>query len=291
MNGVPTFGEYIRQRRTAANLTRPQLAWLANLSAPYLTKIEGGANPSRRVIESLGTALQLQPVEYEYCLTLAEGPFPRAEPDHPTANDLEYLELLNPKIAAYMSGTMNILAVNTAHAEAFPQLDPGRNYLEWLLLNPVARTVLVDWQGEAQQAVGMFRMLLARQGPDEQTEQIIENCTASPEFEPLWRNDFVASDRRDRTKLVRDPKTLAITELRVNFWRTSSTLQSWMLMVGAGVDQPLAVTRPVMREKPRASRAINTGETAKRPDGRPNMNASLREPTPTQPFQQISGKQ
>ncbi|WP_067567054.1 helix-turn-helix domain-containing protein [Nocardia acidivorans] len=291
MNGVPTFGEYIRQRRTAANLTRPQLAWLANLSVPYLTKIEGGANPSRRVIESLGTALELQAVEFEYALALAEGPFPRITPDHPSATDREYLELLNPKIAAFISGTMDILAVNAAHAEAFPQLDPGCNYVEWLLLNPISRTVLVDWQGETQQAVGMFRMLLARHGPDEATQRIIENCLASPEFETMWRNDGVASERRDRTKLVRDPKTLAITELRMNIWRTSSTLQSWMLVVGAGVDQPLAVTRPVLRERPLASRPINADEAVQRPAKHPYMNASLRESTPTQPLQQINSKQ
>ncbi|MFB8005443.1 helix-turn-helix domain-containing protein [Nocardia sp. NPDC056000] len=291
MNGVPTFGEYIRQRRTIANLTRPQLAWLANLSVPYLTKIEGGANPSRRVVESLGTALELRAVEFEYALTLAEGPFPRGTPDHPTATDLEYLHLLNPKIAAYISGTLDVLAVNAAHAETFPQLDPGTNYVEWLLLNPVARTVLVDWESETRQTLGMFRMLLARHGPDQHTSRIIENCTASPEFEAMWRDESLSSERRDRSKVVRDPKTLAITELRMNIWRTSSTLQSWMLVVGAGVDQPMAVTRPVLREMPKASRAINADETRELSPERPNMNASLREQAPTQPLQQIISNQ
>lgn len=260
MTVVPTFGEYIRRLRTRANRTRPQLAWLANLSVPYLTKIEGGATPSRRVIESLATALELAPAEFEYALTLAEGPLPRTEPDHPGPVDLEYLELLNPKIAAFISGAMDILAVNAAHAEAFPELDPGCNYLEWILLNPVSRTVLVDWDGEAQQAVSSFRMLLARCGHDDRTRAILERCMASPEFATLWHNDAVAGERRDRTKLVRDPQTLVITELRMNMWRTSTSLQSWMLALGSGVDQPTAVTRPVVRERPRTSRPINAYE-------------------------------
>ncbi|MET9491796.1 helix-turn-helix domain-containing protein [Nocardia sp. NPDC006630] len=291
MNGVPTFGEYIRQRRTAANLTRPQLAWLASLSVPYLTKIEGGANPSRRVIESLGTALELQAAELEYALVLAEGPFPRIEADHPTPTDLEYLELLNPKIAAYISGTMDILAINSAHAEAFPELDPGCNYVEWMMLNPVARTVLVDWPGEMRQAAGLFRLLLARRGPDEHTQRILDNCLESPEFATVWRTESVSNERPDRTKLVRNPRTLAITELRINIWRTQSSMQSWMLVLGSGVDHPMAVTRPVIRERPRASRPINAAETAESPGRRSEMEASLREPTPTQPLQQPSSNQ
>lgn len=291
MNGVPTFGEYVRQRRTIANLTRPQLAWLANLSVPYLTKIEGGANPSRRVIESLGTALELQPAEYEYALALAEGPFPRIAADGPTPVDLEYLELLNPKIGAYTSGAMDILAVNAAHAEVFPELDPGCNYLEWMALNPISRTVLVDWQSELRQAVSFFRLQLARHGQDEHVERVVENCLTSPEFAALWATGSVANERSDRTKLVRNPRTLAITELRISLWRTQSGLQSWMLVIGSGVDQPMAVTRPVLRERPQASRPINASETAEGPGRRSNMNASLREPTPTQPLQQINSKQ
>ncbi|MEV6767788.1 helix-turn-helix domain-containing protein [Nocardia sp. NPDC051030] len=291
MNGVPTFGEYIRQRRTTANLTRPQLAWLANLSVPYLTKIESGANPSRRVIESLSTALKLQPAEFEYALILAEGPLPRIDEDHPTPTDLEYLHLLNPKIAAFVTGTMDIIAVNAAHAETFPQLDPGTNYLEWLMLNPISRTVLVDWSGEIQQAVTWFRLVIARHGLDEHVQRILENCHASPEFALLWRGDTVTNERFDRTKLVRDPKTLSITELRMNMWRTSSSLQSWMLVLGTSVDQPMAVTRPVLRERPTMSRALNASGNRVEPTGRSEQLAPQREPAATQPLQQINSNQ
>ncbi|MEU0545663.1 helix-turn-helix domain-containing protein [Nocardia sp. NPDC005978] len=290
MNGVPTFGEYIRRLRTTANRTRPQLAWLANLSVPYLTKIEGGANPSRRVIESLATALELAPAEFEYALTLAEGPLPRIEPDHPGPVDLEYLELLNPKIAAFISGTMDILAVNAAHVEAFPELVPGCNYLEWMMLNPVSRTVLVDWAGEAQQAVSSFRLLLARTGYDDRIQGILNRCMASPEFAAMWRNDTVANERRDRTKLVRDPETLAITELRMNMWRTSTSLQSWMLVLGSGVDQPTAVTRPVARERPRASSPINTFGTSETPPTHLRSTPADGESPLTQPIQQLDSK-
>ncbi|WP_067703117.1 helix-turn-helix domain-containing protein [Nocardia jejuensis] len=284
MSGVPTFGEYIRERRTTANLTRPQLAWLANLSVAYLTKIESGANPSRRVIESLSTALALQAAEFEYALILAEGPLPRIEADHPAPADLEYLELLNPKIAAFVSGTMDIIAVNAAHREAFPQLDPGCNYIEWLMLNPVSRTVLVDWQGETRQSITFFRLLVARYGFDERVREIVENCRANPEFGLLWRGDSVTDERPDRTKLVRDPKTLAITELRITMWRTSSSLRSWMLALGTSVDQPTAVTRPVARERPISSRPINTFSSVSNRTPSTEVLASEQKSTPTPPI-------
>lgn len=257
MNGVPTFGEYIRRRRTTANLTRPRLAWLANLSVPYLTKIESGANPSRRVIESLSTALELRPDEFEYALALAEGPLPRAEDDHPDSADLEYLELLEPKIAAFASGAMDILAVNRAHRAVFPQLNPGLNYLEWLFLEPVSRTILVDWAGEAEQAVRAWRLNLARFGENDRMRGIIANCTASPEFAAMWHNDTIGECHPDRTKLVRDPKTLAVREIRLHTWRTSSSLRSWMLILGTNVDTPAAVARPAAPEGSAVSRAIN----------------------------------
>ncbi|MFD7844698.1 helix-turn-helix domain-containing protein [Nocardia sp. NPDC059764] len=290
MDGVPTFGEYIRRRRTTANLTRPQLAWLANLSVPYLTKIEGGANPSRRVIESLATALELTPVDFEYALMLAEGPLPSIEPDLPTATDQEYLNLLNPAIGAYISGLWDIVAVNAAHKEFFPELAAGSNYLEWLLFNPISRTVMVNWDNEVRMAVGRFRMQLARTGEEERGAEILEQCLADPDFALLWHSDMVAVDRGDLTKLVRDPRTLAITEMRINMWRTQSTLHSWLLVLGTVVDRPTAVTRPVMRQRPETSRAINASEGGVTPPRRAKNVAPGKDPMPTTPLQQLNSK-
>ncbi|MGW2659746.1 MmyB family transcriptional regulator [Nocardia tengchongensis] len=287
MDGVPTFGEYIRQRRTTANLTRPQLAWLANLSVPYLTKIEGGANPSRRVIESLTTALKLTPVDFEYALVLAEGPLPRIEPDRPTPADLEYLDLLNPAIGAYITGLWDIVAVNAAHHEFFPEMVAGANYLEWLFFNPISRTVMVNWDNETRMAVSRFRMQLARAGEDERGAEILERCLADPDFALLWHSDTVAVERGDLTKLVRNPRTLAITELRINLWRTQSTLQSWLLVMGTVVDRPTAVTRPVMRQRPETSRAINSPEGIVTPPRRPKNVAQGKDPMPTTPLRQL----
>ncbi|MBL1075663.1 helix-turn-helix domain-containing protein [Nocardia sp. 2] len=289
MNGVPTFGEFIRQRRTTANLTRPQLAWLANLSVPYLTKIEAGANPSRRVVESLSSALQLNRGEHEYALTLADGPAPRVEPDHPTEADLAYLQLL-PKPAAYLSAAFDILAANAAHQHTFPQLEPGANALEWLFLNPISRTVLVDWMGEAQNAVSLFRLQLARHRDDDRALEVIEKCLESPDFSLIWRSDSVSGDLGNPTKLVRDPQTLAIREMHVNIWRAPG-LQSWSMTLCAIIDQPMAVTRPVMRERPVSSTPLNTQEGSERPSGRSTSTSVRRDPNPTQPLQLPDSKQ
>ncbi|QLY32295.1 helix-turn-helix domain-containing protein [Nocardia huaxiensis] len=289
MNGVPTFGEFIRQRRTTANLTRPQLAWLANLSVPYLTKIEAGANPSRRVTESLSSALQLNSAEHEYALTLAEGPAPRIEADHPSESDLEYLQLL-PKPAAFISATLDMLAVNEPHRAIFQQLDPGTNMLEWLFLNPLSRTVLVDWMGEAQNSVGLFRLQLARRGEDDRAREVVENCLVNPDFAMIWRSDSVSGDPGSTTKLVRDPQTLAIREMHVKFWQAPG-LQSWWFTHCAIVDQPTAVTRPVVRERPISSTPLNTSGDPNSRAGQASSTTARRDPTPTQPLQLPNSKQ
>ncbi|MGW3544341.1 helix-turn-helix domain-containing protein [Nocardia niigatensis] len=288
MDGVPTFGEYIRQRRTTANLTRPQLAWLANLSVPYLTKIEGGATPSRRVIESLCTALKLPPAEFEYALALAEGPLPRIEADHPTATDREYLDLLNPAIGAYITELWDTVAVNAAHLEYFPELVAGVNYLEWLIFNPISRTVMVNWESEIRMAAGRFRMQLARSDNDERGRQILEKCLTDADFGLLWRSDTVTTERNDLTKLVREPRTLAITEMRINMWRTPSSLQSWLLVLGTTVDRPSAVTRPVVRKPPELSSPINAPGGPHTPSRRAKNAVPANDPSPTKPLRQIS---
>ncbi|MFI6868052.1 helix-turn-helix transcriptional regulator [Nocardia sp. NPDC050406] len=291
MDGVPTFGEYIRERRTAARLTRQQLAWLANLSVPYLTKIEGGSVPSRRVVESLGAALELQLAEREYALALAEGPIPEFEDNQPTAIDIEYLHLLEPHLAAYVTPTLDVLAANAAFTETFSELRTGDNALEWLMLNPVARTVILDWERLANDAVGSLRLMVARFGLGARSREIIEHCMASPEFEALWQGDGVAAIPNSRPMLVRNPKTLAIREFRENSWRTQSGMHSWSLYLAMVADRPHAVTRPVVRERPGSSTGINERSG----DGawvRPPSDAPRSPGNPvTQPIPQISSNQ
>lgn len=257
MDGVPAFGEYIRERRTAARLTRQQLAWSANLSVPYLTKIEGGAVPSRRVVESLSAALELQLAEQEYALALAEGPVPDNDDNRPTAADIEYLELVSPHMAAYLTGTLDVLAANAPFCETYPELGPGVNALEWLMLNPVSRTILVDWNRQAHDAVGGFRLTVARYGLSARAKEIVDRCLPCQEFATMWSGDTVASLSHSRQVLVRNPKTLAIREFRENAWRTSSSLHSWTLYLGMIADQSHADTRPVFRERPGSSTGVN----------------------------------
>lgn len=291
MDGVPAFGEYIRERRTTARLTRHQLALLANLSVPYLTKIEGGSVPSRRVVESLGAALELQPPEQEYALALAEGPIRDNCDNQPTATDIEYLDLLNPHLAAYIAPTLDILAANSAFTETFTELGTGTNAMEWLMLNPVSRTVLPDWERVTQEAVGGLRLAVARYGLGSRSREIIERCLASPEFTTLWQSDGVAAIPNSHPLLVRNPKTLAIREFRENAWRTQSGMHSWSLYLAMVADQPHAVTRPVVRERPESSMGVNDRSG----DGawlrRPPSTAPAPESSATQPFTQISSYQ
>jgi predicted ATPase/transcriptional regulator with XRE-family HTH domain/Tfp pilus assembly protein PilF len=74
MDGPTTFGEWLRQRREALQLTRPELAQRATCSVPTLRKLEiGERRPSRELAESLAKALGLSPQDGLTFIRVARG--------------------------------------------------------------------------------------------------------------------------------------------------------------------------------------------------------------------------
>jgi predicted ATPase len=69
-----TFGEWLRQRREALRLSRPELAQRASCSVPALRKIEiGERRPSRELAQLLATALGLLPHDGPTFIRVARG--------------------------------------------------------------------------------------------------------------------------------------------------------------------------------------------------------------------------
>ena len=87
------MGEYIADRRRAAELTLRQLAELTGVSNPYLSQIERGLRrPSADVLQQLSRALRVS----------AESLYVRAgilDPDEHTASSVERALLADPAIS------------------------------------------------------------------------------------------------------------------------------------------------------------------------------------------------
>jgi transcriptional regulator with XRE-family HTH domain len=74
MDGPATFGEWLRQRREALHLSRPDLAQRASCSVPAVRKIESGERrPSQELAESLAKALGLSPQDCSTFVRVARG--------------------------------------------------------------------------------------------------------------------------------------------------------------------------------------------------------------------------
>jgi predicted ATPase/transcriptional regulator with XRE-family HTH domain len=74
MDGPTSFGEWLRQRREALHLSRPELARRASCSVAALRKIEfGERRPSRELAELLAKALNLPPEACATFIRVARG--------------------------------------------------------------------------------------------------------------------------------------------------------------------------------------------------------------------------
>ena len=60
MRNVRNLGDYIREQRSAANVSLRQLAKLAGVSNPYLSQIERGLRkPSAEILQQIAKALRI----------------------------------------------------------------------------------------------------------------------------------------------------------------------------------------------------------------------------------------
>src|SRR6266508_4269626 len=91
MDRVTSFGQALKQRRRARDLTQQQLAHQVGCAAVTIQRIEQGTlRPSRQVLERLAAILELPPKEREGFVRLARtGPLPGAsEPQEQPASSV-----------------------------------------------------------------------------------------------------------------------------------------------------------------------------------------------------------
>ena len=85
MDTIHSFGDWLRQRREALDLTRPELAECVGCSVSGLRKIEADERrPSRQLAELLAQCLKLAPDEQPAFLEAARGLHPVAHLGQPT---------------------------------------------------------------------------------------------------------------------------------------------------------------------------------------------------------------
>ncbi|APA94847.1 helix-turn-helix domain-containing protein [Nocardia seriolae] len=225
------FGDYIRQRREDAWLTRTELAKKANLSVSLIEKIELGTRPpTLHSLQILFDHLDVAPMFRRHILDLSLpglfGPPPTA-PSAPDADDLADLAVLDHPASFYTLPALTIAAANAAHRRTFPGLVPGTSFLEWIFLEPIAREVIVEWRKEARRCIHTVRQLSPGLAKDQGLGTTIRACSEATEWEELWnskpRSDF------DSDLLVRDPIDRQVRSLRVRLYSPEYPQRAWWL--------------------------------------------------------------
>ena len=227
------FGAYLRERRAALQpadvglpetpfrrvrgLRREEVAQLAGVSADYYTRLEQGRDltPSDEVLDALGRALELDEAGRAHLQHLAR-------PVRQTARRQPAVQRVRPAVRsmldswswtdqpAFVLGRRgDVLATNAlarallADFDAMPYRE--RNLTRWILLDPAARELYVDWAEIAAEMVAILRLDAGAHPDDRRTTELVGELTvSSPEFSRWWAQHKVL-DRTWGHKRFRHP--------------------------------------------------------------------------------------
>lgn len=225
----PTLGAYLRARRRAldpadvgvsrsqarakAGLSRAEVAGLAGISPQYLHFLERGGDlaPSRSVVGALGSALALDAAQRAHLEALARsGGVERkaTSREHMTDELEELLESLDPNPAYIVDRRWDLLGANRAALTLFSDWQSRgsrieRNLLWFYCCDPAARSLFVDWEGEAADQVALFRDAYERHPDDPRYREVLAKVVAANPTAQRWFDEHTVLPRQGTTKRIR----------------------------------------------------------------------------------------
>jgi transcriptional regulator with XRE-family HTH domain len=212
-------------RRRTPGLRREEVALLAGVGVTWYTWLEQGRpiNASPQVLDAISRTLGLEPVEREHLYRLAEAT-PLGAPEltgvPPAARDV--LAAL-PYPAVIINGRLDVLDVNTGHADLFAGWHSlpciHKNLLWCAITEPDTRDRFLNYDTEVRFLVARLRAGYgAHVGEPAWEENIARLERLSPEFARLWSRHEVAQPE-SRVRIFRHPDAgvlrLISTELAV----------------------------------------------------------------------------
>ncbi|GAA0247571.1 helix-turn-helix transcriptional regulator [Cryptosporangium japonicum] len=191
-------------RRRVPGLRRDELARLASVSTPYLTRLEQGEdrNPSPEVLRALAVALRLGPDEAAHLHALAAPPPSDTERDG-VSDTVHHLLDSWTQVPAYVRNRrMDVLAANK-HARALAALyTPGQNLVRGMFEDPAARQLFPDWEQIAAQTAAALRAEADLRHP--RTVELVRSLLDNGDFRRVWEA-YDVKPVRDATKRFNHP--------------------------------------------------------------------------------------
>ncbi|MFE7170420.1 helix-turn-helix domain-containing protein [Streptomyces sp. NPDC057616] len=191
-------------RRRVPGLRREELARLAGISEPYLTRLEQGVDrhPSPQVLQALAQALELDADATAHLWTLA-APDPVPSTETEVTRDVHQLLDTWVDTPAYVRNRrFDVLAANKRARALARMYEPGHNLARDVFLASEARQLFPDWPEIAAQTAAALR---AESDPrDPRTALLLAELNADEDFRRLWeRHDVQPS--RDELKRFTHP--------------------------------------------------------------------------------------
>ncbi|XVS67538.1 helix-turn-helix transcriptional regulator [Actinosynnema sp. CA-299493] len=191
--------------RRTQGLRREEVAASAGVSVDYYTRLEQGRerNPSIAVLESLASTLLLEGEERDHLFRLAAHSGKRTAPAPATTRRVrpavrQLLDTVSPSPAYVLNRCNDMLAANAAGLALLAGLDSWpparRNTIRYIFLHPTARTLFVDWDTIARNAVAHLHAMEGVLPGDPALKALVEELSAkSEQFSSLWHQHDVRS--------------------------------------------------------------------------------------------------
>ncbi|WP_067817051.1 MmyB family transcriptional regulator [Nocardia inohanensis] len=153
------------------------------------------------------------------------------DPSRPPPADLAVLHSF-PHPACLHDAAFDLVEVNTAFEATFPGAGRGANLLSAILLDPMARTRLGNWETEARLMVSAFKRLAPALVGPERVEEIRTMCRRIPEWDRLWDGADEAAELalEQRTVRMLEPGAGREREHYVQSFQFQTPARPWWLL-------------------------------------------------------------
>ncbi|MFI8977258.1 helix-turn-helix domain-containing protein [Nocardia asteroides] len=215
-------GAIVRQYRRELGMTQADLSVQSGVSESAITKIESGNRVvTAELLARLAGPLELSDIQLARLTVLTER---RLSELHRRGRTtplswpwLHRVTQLSAPAALFASGGVVVEVANPPFEALFPGVHAGRNFLEWLVLDPRAKTVLPEWKAEAHRAVRRARENMTSFIPDIEIATLTANLRDHPDFKRFWTSRVDLAEGGPRKIAVRtadaDIKQWWVTEL------------------------------------------------------------------------------
>lgn len=223
---------YLRGLREAAGLTRAELAKRASVSEALIQKVEQGTRqPTSTALGALFEALDAPVLVREHAAAVLQPELTGLVTDggYPGQAELDFLNSL-PYPACYQTQpALDLIAANDAYRRAFPGLEPGINIIAWMLLDPIARYLIDDWEKATHLMVYVFKHMAPGVTDPDRIEAITSLCAKSPDWERFWSTHLAAAEVHSRPGRFRSPDTGDWMTMQVQVFRCEVPRRSWWM--------------------------------------------------------------